>query len=387
MCLAQQGVQVVQLFEPECAERPPEVLDPRARSLLAAMGAREASEAGFACAGVLSRWRNPEPDRSDFRLMQGLEGRCVGRLALHGQLRAAALQAGVTQAHARVTAADDHGVVWKDPEGASGATAAEWTLLACGRSTAPRLLDGFSRIRRDRLVALAFPAIRLKFSDLLVLEALEEGWWYAPPGGAERSWVVTVAGAEQMRNAGDRHDFLESALSSLSAIARFGQPRNASRCIGMNATAGGVFDPVRGRLVVLGDAAIALDPLSGSGIRYAVEGAVVAAHELVTSGVIGPTYRSWFNSLQTSIEQARWASYAAAIARFPNSAFWRRRIATFQPHPGLVERTALHQDQRMGVPQAGTPGEAESAGISRSGRIATGAAPPSSPIHVETSPT
>ncbi|MDA9512101.1 hypothetical protein XI04_03315 [Bradyrhizobium sp. CCBAU 11430] len=183
------------------------------------------------------------------------------------------------------------------------------------------------RIRSDRLVALAFPWTRRAHDGSLILEAVAEGWWYAPPHRGALGTLIFVTDSDLLPgDATQRICMLREVYGGSALMSKVGEAPDFSDYLGMDAQTGSVRDPVAGKLVAIGDAAISLDPLSGSGVQNAVEGAWTAATELADTQSIGPVYRHWLTVFRDRQLQMRYRQYEDAARRFRNSSFWQRRM-------------------------------------------------------------
>jgi flavin-dependent dehydrogenase len=162
---------------------------------------------------------------------------------------------------------------------------------------------------------------------VLLVEAVPDGWWYAPPTPPLQGSLVFVTDVECLPRAPEaRRALLEAAHARATLIAEYGEAAASAVPRGLDAHAGEVREPVVGRLAAIGDAALSLDPLSGSGIQLAIEGARTAAADVLGNGAVGPDYLEWFNALRSRQHLEQRQSYAAAARRFPGSQFWQARV-------------------------------------------------------------
>lgn len=318
--LALAGAVVVQIVGPgEPRDRPPEVVSPSARLLLRRLGLFAAADLGEDCSGVLSLWNTPQPDFMDFALAQGISARSAPRHALHAVLAQAACDAGAIQVAGRaVSAAEDGSVSWIAPDGAAHDVASALSLIACGRSGSLARAPAFQRDRIDTRVAFAAPWMRRAHADAIVLEAAKVGWWYAPPSAS----LVFVA-EHCRRPPAQRSAWLRALYADTALLRQIGASSEFTNIRGMDAHSAVAARAIDGRRVLIGDAALALDPLSGSGIQHAIEGAEQASMELLASGRVGAAYAEWLASVAGKARQARRAFYGAAAPRFPGQGFWR----------------------------------------------------------------
>lgn len=204
---------------------------------------------------------------------------------------------------------------------------------ATGRKAATARYVGADRIFVDHQVAVAAlcrgPS-RDTAGGRLHLEATEWGWWYYAPAGRESSIVVFVTDVDLLpRNADARRKFLAARWNESQVVRSVveGMPRfDAVQVI----PAGSSFldDNVKSNWAAVGDAALAVDPLSGEGVIRSLEQGIEVAAAVASSlnddesGVDG--FRSSFRTSVTDYLNAR-RSVFAVETRWPKSRFWRRR--------------------------------------------------------------
>jgi flavin-dependent dehydrogenase len=216
-------------------------------------------------------------------------------------------------------------------ESAHGESAiARYFVDASGRGApAGAGLDGRRWLALDRQVAIVS---RLRGARELgwelLLEAVEDGYWYAVPQPDGVMVVALVTDADLALEGG------RAALSDRFTAA-LGRTRHISgRCAGLMPEASprivradsGCLMPGHGNgWRAVGDAAFATDPLAGNGVARALRGAAEAAERIDAelSGRAGEPGRTPEVRLAEYLD--RRASYYALEARWPDSLFWARR--------------------------------------------------------------
>jgi len=291
---------------------PPEILSPWSLTLLDRLGLPSPEQAER-CGGVLSLWGEDEPDFHDYVMTTTRCGLAANRSSFQRELGAAARAAGVVQVEARARGA---AVPVVDRE--EGA----YHLLANGRSSpSPRRLE-------DRLVAMFMPCEDDRSSDRLMIEAVEDGWWYLPPQAGATRFAVLVTDREAMAvQEESRGEWLRSSLGRTNLIAAAAGAIDADLVAGVDARVATAETAVWPSGARLGDSAIALDPLSGTGIARALEGASVITTEIVEYGRAGPAYRAWLENTHAEEVAIRTSIYARATERFQGAPFWSRRMS------------------------------------------------------------
>jgi flavin-dependent dehydrogenase len=349
--LALRGVRVV-LFERGEYDSPRagEALGAEARSLLQAIGSwgEVSSAAGLAVPfrGVHSAWGGEELVwRSSITHPLG-EGLHVDRARFDALLAGFAERAGarVRLGSGRcVVARTESGFQVRPSRGAS--VEARFFVDASGRG-APASSSGVHGARwlaMDRQVATiaraeARPGVA--GDTELLLESTEDGWWYAAPQPGGGLVVVLVTDADLVP-AGPRaslHERFAGALARTRHVqdrietASLAEPPHVVRA------ESGCLLPDRGAWFrAVGDAAVAYDPLSGSGVAQALRSAFDAAPEIEAAlgGAAPPPPRPGPPESFLSYLERR-AAYYRIETRWPNAPFWARRRA------GEVASSSIH---------------------------------------------
>jgi flavin-dependent dehydrogenase len=236
-----------------------------------------------------------------------------------------------------------------DSGGERAEVACRAVVDATGRAAAVARSLGARRRRHDRLVALYTSVPAGDADGRTIVEACEEGWWYASlvPGGTRILAFLTDADlvAEVGFEAAARRTELIAPLAG-EAGAREGArgvgaegPREGARprrAAAHTAT----LSPVAGDgWVAAGDAALALDPLSSQGIFTALFTGIAAAEALDAhldgdAAAVG-RYAQRIDDIATAFLRARGEFYGAEH-RWPKAPFWQRR----RPQPPAFARAS-----------------------------------------------
>ncbi|MFT3853116.1 MAG: tryptophan 7-halogenase [Ilumatobacteraceae bacterium] len=159
------------------------------------------------------------------------------------------------------------------------------------------------------------------------LEAIADGWWYASPLPGDRRLVALftdapIAAALRLRTPSGWWAALQRAPRTL-ALAAAGTPTAAPR---LTSCAGHVLAPAATPwCTVVGDAALAVDPLSSSGVSFALRSARRAAAAIVAGGTgEDDGYDAFVGGSAVAYERER-AEHYALERRWPASEFWHRR--------------------------------------------------------------
>jgi flavin-dependent dehydrogenase len=163
-----------------------------------------------------------------------------------------------------------------------------------------------------------------------MLESVEDGWWYS--ASMPNSDVVTV----YMTDA-DLYAKASRAEANYWRRKLQNTTHTSQRVSGLALTSGPLIvaanssridQAARHNWLAVGDAAIALDPLSGQGITKAPDSGIRASHDICTY-FSGP--KSSFEAYAATIEncfhdyQIMRNHYYRFENRWPESPFWKRR--------------------------------------------------------------
>ena len=348
LTLARAGASVL-LVEPLGASMPAfkvgESLPPAARPLLRDLGVLDAHAAAghLSSPGNLAAWGGPAPTARDFIRDVNGPGWHLDRPRFDADLRAAASGAGARIFAGRLAAAPGRaGDVWtahvRGRDGATSSVTARWILDATGRRALVAAGLGAEARPLDRVTAFGVrlspwaPGGAGEDGDARALvEAAPEGWWYSarlPDGGrvilfftdADLPAAADARGAAGFRRrlAGTRHLAVWTERV-VGGIRRFPAATVA------RTRAGG-----EGWLA-LGDASLALDPISSQGIFHALYTGLRGAQTvLAADGGQAGALAAWEERLRAIGDAARGhlAQCYAAEPRWPLEVFWARRRAS-----------------------------------------------------------
>jgi flavin-dependent dehydrogenase len=340
--LAGAGRSVV-LFEASRFDAPRvgETLSPQVQSELGLLGVRDRCHAlhPLPSWGVRSHWGDAGVQLHSHLASPWGCGWHVDRAAFDRVLAASAREAGAHLVEgSRVRDVQHDGRAWC-VDAADRRWHARWIVDATGRPARIARRLGARRLLFDALVGVAAtcrdpdPAGR----HHLLLEAVAEGWWYSAPlpGGADASAVVMLmtdadacAGARLHRT-----DAWHAALARSSAT----QARCAQALTAPQVHPAQSHRLVRGRMpapgpwLAVGDAALAVDPLSGSGVLRALQQAREAADTIVRGLEDPPCAGEAIAAFEAACDDActrylveRAGQYA--MERRYATPFWQRRL-------------------------------------------------------------
>lgn len=254
-------------------------------------------------------------------------------------LAQAAVDAGVTLAvQARITASElDESGLWRlslDRAGSAYEVRARLLVDATGRAATLARRMGASRIRADRLMGLtAF--FRMPISDdaretVMLVEAVEGGWWYSAPLPGRRLAVAYLTDADLAADpaAGLTAQFFRRLKRAPRTSARL---RNCCCDGGLTASAAdsSISSPMcASRWVAVGDAAMAFDPLASQGVYRALSSGLQAAAAIERqwggeAGALKAYERQAVSDFDRYLVQRQ--HFYRLEGRWPTQEFWRRR--------------------------------------------------------------
>ena len=336
--LAAGGCRVVLIERSRFAEpRVGESLPPAVQPLLAELGVwRDFMQLDpLPSHGTRSVWGHPEPEVHSHLASPWGCGWHVDRLAFDRMLAESAVQAGAKLLCGTSFAEcveEDGGWTLRLSGGSS--LRARVVIDATGRPA--RLATGLAaqRLLLDRLVGVAmqFDRVDTAREGYVQVETSGDGWWYtAPiPHGRMMAMIMTdsdVCGHERLASETQWAARLTTAPATRVRLSRAGVlwgPR--------------VYFAASQRLrrrdlnrpwIAVGDAVLAVDPISGSGVIRALRSAkagaetVLAVLEGRTTGAI-EAYEAGRDTEFTEYLQER-ATYYGIEHRWNNSIFWKRR--------------------------------------------------------------
>jgi flavin-dependent dehydrogenase len=211
---------------------------------------------------------------------------------------------------------------------------------ATGRAAAVlRRLGGRISTDGDHLIAVSRTYEQPFSRPSVLIEAVDNGWWYSAPLPGNRSLAIWFTDAERARGQASRPEYFDAALrASLHTRARFAAIPPMARATSTTRTAPLSICAARPTLTTfdtrlpalpVGDAATAFDPISGDGLCFALRSGLDAAEALVQFRAgrrdAIAIYASGVESVFTRHVTRRAALYAAVAAtRFGDAPFWSR---------------------------------------------------------------
>jgi len=289
--------------------------------------------------GAASAWETPSLRRSDAWCSPLGGGWHLDRRAFESMLVQQAARAGAEiRAATTVVHIDTQGAGWRvHTVGATGrrdAMNARLLVDATGRPAIVSRRLGARRCLQDRLVCAhaVFSAGNGAAEPRTLVEAVEDGWWYATPLPGQRSLAAFFTDAGMLRTgnygaAASWHRALRRAVHVFDYVGRPREPRDLRIC----AASQHCLDRSAGNgWIAVGDAASSLDPLSSAGLTLALRtglngGDAVCRHLAGDRDALndhGSEVRRRFSGYL-----AQRAALYGLVQRWPDAPFWNRRPA------------------------------------------------------------
>ena len=296
--------------------------------------------------GTRSAWGASTAEQHSHLLTPYLNGWHVDRLAFDRMMAQSAVRAGARlQIETRVvrcTQAANGGFVLHIAHGAEWSRVSElqadFVVDASGRRTATARWFGARHAVFDRLVGVAaqFNDTSAESHCYTLVETTPDGWWYSAPVTRAHSMVMLMTDGDLARQQG-------TAAMPQWRIALQHGAHTDTRIGGATLRWGPrIFSAVSHRLIrdpadsthwlAVGDAALAVDPISGSGVVRALRTALAAASTVLKtlSGdrIAQANYEAARDEECTAYLVER-AAYYDIEQRWPEAPFWQRRALRF----------------------------------------------------------
>jgi flavin-dependent dehydrogenase len=333
--LARAGVDVL-IVDRVRATRPTaaEILSPEGRQILERERVWDTIPLGVTalCSEMAAAWEDPVPQWTSFMTHPYGPAWHIDRVRFDAWLTQAAVAAGARIVNGTVDAARDEGDRW-DVEFAVGdarqSITARALILATGRSSwrnsVPRHPFGVRQRIDNFCLVSGTTAPDREHPDALIVEAVEDGWWYSAPlmgGRLFAGWMTDFSLVPGSR-------YVDAAAASLQRAPihrrRLGDARLTTF---IGAASWATLPCAASGWIAVGDAALARDPISGDGLTSALRSGCDAAD--VIEAALGGEALAWTRAAAQGAEvasryqQQRLELYRKAQARWPASAFWRR---------------------------------------------------------------
>lgn len=306
--------------------------------------------------GIHSAWGAPEVVEREFFFHPHGNGWHVDRTELDGMLAAAADHAGAELVRGTRLVG-----LTPTPTGMrlaldGGDDAVAGTVIdATGRCGAVARSAGARWLAYDRMVGVvavvADPCPDIE--PVLMVEAVEHGWWYSAPRGDGSIVVAAMTDADLLRASRLKPAawWRTRMEGTFHTAARLGPLRTDPPVRVRRAETARLDRAVGDGWVATGDAASAVDPLAGMGVHRALTGGIRAARAILDHrGGDRSALDDYAQGIVHTFERdlaARSTVYRQE-ARWPASAFWRRR------QPPVVEDVVLSLDPTAAAGAAAT---------------------------------
>jgi flavin-dependent dehydrogenase len=311
-----------------------ETLAPESRSILSSLGLLETFlQAGhLPCYGNASAWGLNALTEKDFIFNPHGNAWQLDRIVFEEMLTLAAVKAGAVVFRGKLV--EDIGQIddiWRINFRDKTLTS-KWLIDATGRRSMTSKKMGLKRQVLDHLVSIYCVAISQTGTDhdsRTFIESCSDGWWYSSlmPGGRRTIAFQTDADLLPGQEWRTLDWFIE----------QFGRTRHISRLLNghdyvftrppqLTSARSSRLERFSddGRMVI-GDAAMSFDPLSGQGLLKAMQSGIKAAEVASNAKAMDrKAFDSWNEQVWEQFSNSR-KYYYAMERRWPRTVFWQRR--------------------------------------------------------------
>jgi len=316
-----------------------EMLPPTARPLLANLGVwdRFLTENHSRSFAVRSAWGQPHLYDNDFIFSPHGSGWHLDRVRFDAMLARAAQDAGAFVCKgARVISLEENSKDWRLEIASSEPFIFRSKLAvdATGRTAWLAHRQGAKRIAHDHLVgviATFSPDSRHREAGhYTMLESVEDGWWYSTflPNSDVLTAYMTDADLYAKGSRAEANYWQRKLQNTTHTSLRVNGLVLTSGPLIVAANSSQIDQVAKDNWLAVGDAAMALDPLSGQGITKALASGMRASH-VIRAYFSGR--KSSFEDYAAFIEKSFYHyvtmrnNYYRAENRWPESPFWKRR--------------------------------------------------------------
>ncbi|ALM87096.1 hypothetical protein ASB57_19085 [Bordetella sp. N] len=297
-----------------------------------------AVEGRIACVGNASSWGSDDVSYTDFIRDPNGHGWHLDRGRFDQDLRDAACAAGAVRRTGRVRRA------WMDADGwqaefDDGIVRARWLVDASGRAGAVARWLNVPREQDEPMLALHAWGTDRSSDRRSLVEATPEGWWYTaglPRGRRVAALHVKPAGAARILRDGAWRRLL-ARTRHLSEVCHVDD--SWTRPAGTDAGGAWMPIPCGPRWIAVGDAALALDPLSSQGMFNSLYTGWRGAQALaaVAQGEGTEKLLDYARRLHEirAVYRSNLHAYYGMERRWPDQPFWHDRQAGMLPEASV----------------------------------------------------
>ena len=267
--------------------------------------------------GTTAAWGTNQLIAHDFMAHWSGHGWHLDRARFDADLRDRARAAGAVLEAERLMSLDGQRGAWLLNE----RWTAEWVIDATGRSGAVMGRLGVPLVRLDDQIALIGVVPDRGGERVTTVESVPMGWWYTAPLPDSKRVAALITDADLVAH--DRQNMWHTALKATHHIAAIVGPKTPTNIGAYPASSQYREHLVGDGWISVGDAAVALDPLSGQGM---ITGLVMAAH---AGHALEGDLHSWadnYRGLLIEHESTR-TQFFDLEQRWPDEPFWARRLS------------------------------------------------------------
>ena len=293
------------------------------------------------CSGNTSVWGGKTPGHNDFWLQPGGRGFHLDRIRFDNQMKTAAQNQGVHWREGwRLRSVDNltsgFKLQFSLDDGSQRQLSFDFVVDASGQAASFARRLGVARNVVDEVICLcAVFSLPEKFNmtDHSLLEAVENGWWYAARLPGERVVICFTSDAETISAQGLKHPLKWRSELARSQFMRKHLPKAVLQQrpeIQTNLASSAILSNVVGEgWLAVGDAACSYDPLTSAGITKAL------AQGEQAGATIAQAWRQKEHKAMTQYQNTVFQQFSQYVSlrnqlyrtetRFHRQPFWRNR--------------------------------------------------------------
>ncbi|MEP0985074.1 tryptophan 7-halogenase [Ekhidna sp.] len=284
----------------------------------------------ISCPANLSIWGDEEPFSNDFIFNPYGKGWHIDRLAFNRLVLDEAINAGADfKSEVRINAVEKRGdefIIEYKESNQSYSINSDWLVLATGRGHHPlRFLD--QRQKFDGLICNYFIKDNHACKDLRTwIEAEKDGWWYSSIIPNKKVVHCYFTDADIIPNS-NRISWLNEKFSATKLIkTRLAGNLEQYRWETVDARSGLLDFTSEQQILPIGDSALSMDPLSSSGLWFALSSANQCAN-VILGNTSKQSYQDWITN-QFNEYMSNYTKYYGQEGRWKTNLFWLRRTST-----------------------------------------------------------
>jgi len=282
---------------------------------------------------IHSAWGTTELDARDLRFWHGADSMVLDRANFDAWLVGSAESAGVRVVRNAVASSarcgSGHWTVSVEQEGRRREVEAAYFIEAGGRSARAIAYPDANRIYSDGLICISAEWAGAETCPRALVESSRDGWWFTAVVPGAKRVLCYFTDADLVPATVPRAELLKAVIAGTEHVRQICREDIFDAVISVSDARTSIRRLLwRGTWLPIGDAAFAMDPLSGNGIERAVRDGNDAAHAVAAAlGGSSDSLREFAGRKADRYRELRdrGREYYRVESRFDYSLFWQRR--------------------------------------------------------------